>query len=79
MIKFKEQKQTNSYVNNITNEEINLKIHEMLLDFYKRFMKCYQIFIKDVIRIYLICGNQYKKELIKGYLHTLKNIFMINK
>lgn len=35
MIKFKEQKQTNSYVNNITNEEINLKIHEMLLDFYK--------------------------------------------
>ena len=34
MIKFKEQKQTNSYVNNITNEEINLKIHEMLLDFY---------------------------------------------
>ena len=35
MIKFKEQKQTNSYVNNITNEEINLNIHEMLLDFYK--------------------------------------------
>ena len=35
MIKFKEQKQTNSYVNNITNEEINLKIHEMLMNFYK--------------------------------------------
>ena len=35
MIKFKEQKQTNSCVNNITNEEINLKIHKMLLDFYK--------------------------------------------
>ena len=35
MIKFKEQNQTNSCVNNITNEEINLKIHEMLLDFYK--------------------------------------------
>ena len=35
MIKFKEQKQTNYYLNNITNEEINLKIHEMLLDFYK--------------------------------------------
>ena len=35
MIKFKEQKQTNSYVNNITNEELNLKLHEMLLDFYK--------------------------------------------
>lgn len=34
MIKFKEQKQTNSYVNNITNEEINLKIHEMLLNFF---------------------------------------------
>ena len=32
MIKFKEQKQTNSYVNNITNEEINLKLHEMLLN-----------------------------------------------
>ena len=35
MIKFKEQKQTNSYVNNITNKEINLKIHERWLDFYK--------------------------------------------
>lgn len=35
MIKFKEQKQTNFSVNNITNEEINLKIHEMLLNFYK--------------------------------------------
>lgn len=35
MIKFKEQKQTNSYVNNITNEEINLKIHEMMLDLCK--------------------------------------------
>ncbi len=34
MIKFKEQKQTNSYVNNITNEEINLKLHEMLLNFF---------------------------------------------
>ena len=34
MIKFKEQKQTNSYVNNITNEEINLKIHEMLLNIF---------------------------------------------
>ena len=34
MIKFKEQKQTNSYVNNITNEEINLKLHEMLLTFF---------------------------------------------
>ena len=34
MIKFKEQKQTNSSVNNITNEEINLKIHEMLLNFF---------------------------------------------
>ena len=34
MIKFKEQKQTNSYVNNITHEEINLKIHEMLLNFF---------------------------------------------
>ena len=32
MIKFKEQKQTNSSVNNITNEEINLKLHEMLLN-----------------------------------------------
>ena len=36
MIKFKEQKQTNSYVNNITNEEINLKLHEMLLNFFAR-------------------------------------------
>ena len=35
MIIFKEQKQINSYVNIITKEEINLKIHEMLLDFYK--------------------------------------------
>ena len=34
MIKFKEQKQTNSSVNNITNEEINLKLHEMLLNFF---------------------------------------------
>ena len=34
MIKFKEQKQTNSYVNNITNEEINLKLHEMLLNIF---------------------------------------------
>lgn len=34
MIKFKEHKQTNSYVNNITNEEINLKLHEMLLNFF---------------------------------------------
>ena len=34
MIKFKEQKQTNSYVNNIKNEEINLKLHEMLLNFF---------------------------------------------
>ena len=34
MIKFKEQKQTNSSVNNITNEEINLKLHEMLLNSY---------------------------------------------
>lgn len=34
MIKFKEQKQTNYYVNNITNEEINLKLHEMLLNFF---------------------------------------------
>ena len=34
MIKFKEQKQTNSCVNNITNEEINLKIHEMLLNIF---------------------------------------------
>lgn len=34
MIKFKEQKQTNSYVNNITKEEINLKIHEMLLNIF---------------------------------------------
>ena len=34
MIKFKEQKQTNSYVNNIINEEINLKLHEMLLNFF---------------------------------------------
>ena len=34
MIKFKEQKQTNPYVNNITNEEINLKIHEMLLNIF---------------------------------------------
>ena len=34
MIKFKEQKQTNSSVNNITNEEINLKIHEMLLNIF---------------------------------------------
>lgn len=33
MIKFKEQKQTNSYVNNITNEEINLKIHENVTRF----------------------------------------------
>ena len=32
MIKFKEQKQTNSSVNNITNKEINLKLHEMLLN-----------------------------------------------
>ena len=32
MIKFKEQKQTISSVNNITNEEINLKLHEMLLN-----------------------------------------------
>ena len=34
MIKFKEQKQTNSYVNNITKEEINLKLHEMLLNIF---------------------------------------------
>ena len=34
MIKFKEQKQTNSSVNNITNEEINLKLHEMLLNLF---------------------------------------------
>lgn len=34
MIKFKEQKQTNSSVNNITNEEINLNLHEMLLNFF---------------------------------------------
>ena len=34
MIKFKEQKQTNFSVNNITNEEINLKLHEMLLNFF---------------------------------------------
>lgn len=35
MIKFKEQKQTNTCISNITNEEINLKIHEMMLDLYK--------------------------------------------
>ena len=45
MIKFKEQKQTNSSVNNITNEEINLKLHEMLLDFYKG---CDMMFISDM-------------------------------
>ena len=68
MIKFKEQKQTNSYVNNITNEEINLKIHEMLLDFYKG----RDMYISDM-------WESIQKELIKGYLHILKNIFMINK
>lgn len=35
MIKFKEQNQTNTCISNIINEEINLKIHEMMLDLYK--------------------------------------------
>ena len=68
MIKFKEQKQTNSYVNNITNEEINLKLHEMLLNF-----------LLAVKHMYLIYMNICKEEVIKVYLLTLKNIFMINK
>ena len=36
MIKFKEQKQTKSYVNKITSEKINLKLHRMILDLQKR-------------------------------------------
>ena len=68
MIKFKEQKQTNSYVNNITNEEINLKLHEMLLNFF--------LVVKHM---YLIYMNICKEEVIKVYLLILKNIFMINK
>ena len=54
MIKFKEQKQTNSYVNNITKEEINLKIHEMLLDFYKTVQFCSAICIFKSYRHCLI-------------------------
>ena len=69
MIKFKEQKQTNSYVNNITNEEINLKLHEMLLNFFAS-SETY------VSNIYM---NICKEEVIKVYLLTLKSIFMINK
>lgn len=69
MIKFKEQKQTNSYVNNITNEEINLKIHEMLLDLYKG----RTTYISDIY------NSMQDMVYIKSYSHTLKNIFMINK
>lgn len=34
MIKFKKKNQTNTVTNNITNEEINLKIHEMIMGLY---------------------------------------------
>lgn len=65
MIKFKEQKQTNSYVNNITNEEINLKIHEMLLDFYK----VRDMYISNIWES--IQNGAYKKifTYIKEYIH----------
>lgn len=65
MIKFKEQKQTNSYVNNITNEEINLKIHEMLLDFYK----VRDMYISDMLES--MQNGSYKKifTYIKEHIH----------
>lgn len=65
MIKFKEQKQTNSYVNNITNEEINLKIHEMLLTFYKG----RDMYISDMWES--IQKGTYKRlfTYIKGHIH----------
>lgn len=65
MIKFKEQKQTNSYVNNITNEEINLKIHEMLLDFYKG----HDMYISDTLES--IQEGTYKRifTYIKEHIH----------
>lgn len=65
MIKFKEQKQTNSYVNNITNEEINLKIHEMLLTLFSS-RETY------ISRIYeSMQGGNYKKifTYIKEHIH----------
>ena len=65
MIKFKEQKQTNSYVNNITNEEINLKIHEMMLDLYKG----RTTYISDIYNS--MQGGIYKKVFtyIKEHIH----------
>ena len=65
MIKFKEQKQTNSYVNNITNEEINLKIHEMLMNFYKG----RDMYISDMIEA--IKKGSYNKMYIyiKEHIH----------
>ena len=65
MIKFKEQKQTNSQVNNITNEEINLKIHEMLMNFYKG----RDMYISDMIEA--IKKGSYNKmyTYIKEHIH----------
>lgn len=65
MIKFKEQKQTNSYVNNITNEEINLKIHEMMLDLCKGRIT----YISDIYNS--MQDGIYKKVFtyIKGHIH----------
>ena len=65
MIKFKEKKQTNSYVKNITNEEIKLKIHEMLLDFYKG----RDMYISDMWES--IQNGSYKKifTYIKEHIH----------
>ena len=65
MIKFKERKQTNSYVNNITNEEINLKIHEMLMNFYKG----RDMYISDMIEA--IKKGSYNKMYIyiKEHIH----------
>lgn len=46
MIKFKEQKQTNTNTHNITNKEVNLKIHEIIMTFCSR-NDCYQ-YLSDI-------------------------------
>ena len=65
MIKFKEQKQTNSYVNNITNEEINLKIHEMLLNIFAS----RETYISKIYESMLIGNYNKLYTYIKKHIH----------
>ena len=75
MIKFKEQKQTNSYVNNITNEEINLLKIE--LDNKTNELNSKNALYKEQITAITMFQNENEKLKEKNDLLNEKIIFPI--